>query len=296
LIDADVRKYYDTVDFKHLRAFLDKRVRDGVIRRLIDKWLKAGVWEEGQVRYPSCGTPQGGVISPLLSNVYLHEVLDRWFEEVVKPRLKGRAFLVRFADDFVIGCELRRDAERIMAVLAKRFAKYGLTIHPEKTRLVDFRKPDRTGRREKPETFDFVGFTHYWGRSQNGTRVVKQRTAKDRMQRTIGAVGDWCREHRHWPIPAQAEALAAKLRGHFTYYGVSGNSPQLARVRYCTARVWRKWLNRRTRGDPMNWDAFQRRILANHPLPPARILWTARRFAQRRDARRLLPDFMVAFT
>jgi group II intron reverse transcriptase/maturase len=295
LIDADVQQYFDSVNFQHLRSFLDRRVRDGVIRELIDKWLKAGVWEEGQVSYPASGTPQGGVISPMLSNIYLHEVLDRWFHEQILPRLEGRAFLIRFADDFVIGCERRRDAERIMEVLPKRFAKYALTIHPQKTRLVDFRRPPLSGETtEKPGTFDFLGFTHHWGRSRRGKWVVKRRTAKDRLQRALCSVGEWCRRHRHLPIGVQAAKLAVKLRGHYQYYGVSGNDDQLRRLWRETHRLWRKWLNRRTRGDPMNWEQFCAKILAHHPLPAPRIVWSVARIIQRQEQRRNLPGLQVA--
>jgi len=222
-------------------------------------------------------------------------VLDRWFYEVVRPRLKGRAFLIRFADDFVIGCEQRVDVDRIMAVLAERFAKYGLTIHPEKTRVLDFRKPG--GASDKgPDTFDFGGFTHYWGRSQRGNWVVKRRTAKDRVQRALEAIREYCRDNRHRPVRDQAEALGRKLRGHYGYYGVVGNGPQLSSVRCFAARIWRKWLNRRTRSDPLNWAQFQRRIIANHPLPRVHIHWTVRRIAQRQARQQTLPGLQAAFS
>jgi len=296
LIDADVRKYFDSVNFRHLRGFLDRRVRDGVIRKLIDKWLKAGVWEEGQVYYPECGTPQGGVISPLLSNIYLHEVLDTWFHEVVLPRMRGRVFLIRFADDFVIGCERQEDAERIMTVLPKRFEKYGLTIHPEKTRLVDFRSPAKQAGGGKPGTFDFLGFTHYWGTSRRNWPVVKRRTAKDRLQRAATALTSWCKQNRHRPIREQAETLSTKLQGHFQYYGLTGNSHQLGRLRHTVVRTWFKWLNRRGGGKPMNWKVFNARILANYPLPPVRITMTVDRINQRRADRKGLPGLLPAIS
>ncbi len=165
VLDVDVRKYFDTIDRGHLREFLQRRVQDGVLLRLIGKWLHAGVLEEGTIWYPHEGTPQGGVISPLLANIYLHYVLDEWFEKEVKPVLAGEAKLIRFADDFVLAFAHQRDAERVFAVLGKRFAKYGLTIHPEKTRLVRFARPRRDNPsdddRGKPETFDLLGFTWY---------------------------------------------------------------------------------------------------------------------------------------
>ncbi len=166
VLDVDVRKYFDTILHQKLREVLSLRIRDGVISRLVGKWLKAGIWEAGQVTYPEAGTPQGGVISPLLSNIYLHEVLDGWFLTAVKPGLHGRAELIRFADDFVVICERREDAEALLAQATERFQEYGLTIHPEKTRIVDFRHPWKGD--GKPQTFDFLGFTHYWGKTRNG--------------------------------------------------------------------------------------------------------------------------------
>ena len=230
IIDLDIESFFDEVNWNHLRSFLDRRVRDGVIRRAIGKWLNAGVMEEGVVYHPERGTPQGGVISPMLSNLYLHEVLDVWFEREVKPRLRGRAFEVRFADDAALVFEREEDARRVLAVLAKRFAKYGLRLHPEKTRLVDFRSPPRTGRggSQCERSFDLLGFTHFWGRSRKGCWVVQRKTAKDRFTRALRAVGCWCRAHRHCPVPAQCLALSRKLQGHFAYYGITGNARALS--------------------------------------------------------------------
>ena len=200
IVDVDLRKFFDTIDHGHLREFLKRRVRDGVILRLIGKWLNAGVLEEGVLTIPDDGTPQGGVISPLLANIFLHYVLDEWFEKEVRPRLKGEAFLIRYADDFVIGVAREDDARRIMEVLPKRMSKYGLTVHPEKTRLVRFQPPEAddsdTEGREPPDprTFDFLGFTHYWGRSQRGAWVVKRKTAKSRLKRALQALSEWCRK------------------------------------------------------------------------------------------------------
>ncbi len=172
LLEVDIRKFFDTLGHAHLREFLQQRIRDGVVLRLIGKWLNAGVMEDGAVTHPAAGSPQGGVISPVLANVYLHYVLDRWFAREVQPRLKGRAYVVRYADDFVIGFTEDEDARRVMDVLPKRFGKYGLTIHPDKTRLVPFRKPQ--GERKGPDgdgsgTFDFLGFTHFWRDLGRGT-------------------------------------------------------------------------------------------------------------------------------
>ena len=212
IIDLDIRKFFDTLDHASLREILKRRVRDGVLLRLIGKWLNAGVLEEGEVSYPERGTPQGGVISPMLSNIYLHTVLDRWFAEEVRPRLKGKAFEIRFADDAVLVFAQKEDAERVMAVIAKRFAKYGLTIHPEKTRLVQFGRPSKgedEGKVESPrgEKFSYLGFTHYWGRSRKGSWVVKRKTEAGRFTRALKKITEWCKGHRHLPLGDQQRAL-----------------------------------------------------------------------------------------
>jgi len=275
LLDVDIRKFFDTLSRKHLRRILDCRVRDGVLRRLIDKWLKAGVWESGQHSYPDNGTPQGGVISPLLSNIYLDAVLDEWFLEQIKPRLRGRAFLVRFADDFVMGFECRGDAERMLEVLPKRFARFGLSLHPEKTRMVDFTKPSSAGKGRKDRTFDFLGFTHFWGRSRRGNRVVQRKTACDRLRRAAGAIRLWCRMNRHEPWRWQYKALCRKLRGHYAYYGITGNMRQLRRFLHIVERSWRYWLARRTRARKgMDWERFAC-LLEVFPLPKSRIVRSA---------------------
>jgi group II intron reverse transcriptase/maturase len=209
VIDVDVRSYFDTIDHSHLRGFLDRRVCDGVIRRQIDKWLKAGVVDGRERIFPTAGTPQGGVISPLLANIFLHEVLDRWFEETVRPRLEGEAFLIRYADDFVIACALDSDARRIMAVLPKRFGKYGLTIHPEKTRMIDLRRHRSTDRRGKG-SFYFLGFTHLWARSRKGHWVIKRQTARSRLTRSLAKIAKWCSEHRHSSMRLQHAVLSRK--------------------------------------------------------------------------------------
>lgn len=273
VLEVDIRKYFDTIDHNHLRNFLDQRVRDGVVRRLIGKWLNAGVLEDGCVTHPESGSPQGGVVSPLISNVYLHEVLDVWFDKEVMPRLNGRAFLVRFADDALMGFEKEEDARKVMAVLPKRFGKYGLTLHPEKTRLVDFRKPtekprklggDRTG----PGSFDLLGFTHHWAKSRDGFWVIKQKTAKTRYSRAVKRVSEWLREHRHMPVQKQHQMLCLGLKGHFGYYGITGNSDALTRFKRRVIHLWRKWLSRRSQKARKTW-AEMYRLLARYPLPPA---------------------------
>ena len=276
IVEVDIRRFFDTLDHAHLRALLRRRVRDGVLLRLIDKWLHAGVLEEGVLSYPESGTPQGGVISPLLANIYLHYVLDEWFEREVRPRLRGRAFLIRYADDFVMGFACEEDARRVLAVLPKRFGKYGLTLHPDKTRLVDFRRPSTgsghggPGGRERG-SFDFLGFTHHWGRSRQGRPVVSRRTARSRFARSLGRLGDWLRRHVHAPVWEQHRRLCQGLRGHYAYFGITGNVKALARFGWAVRRLWRKWLARRRRGRWLNWEAFTS-FLQRFPLPPVRVV------------------------
>jgi RNA-directed DNA polymerase len=272
LVEVDIRKYFDTLDHAQLQALLQQRVRDGVLLRLIGKWLKAGVLEDGELTYPEAGTPQGGVISPLLANVYLHYVLDVWFEEVVKPRLKGRAFLVRYADDFVMGFTCEVDARRVLDVLPKRFGKHGLTIHPDKTRLVPFARPSNWSAPAGstvvafPGSFDFLGLTHYWSRSKNGYWVVKRKTAGSRFHRALRKIAEWCRLNRHQPIKEQHQALGRKLLGHFAYYGVIGNVRWLQRFRHVVTSVWRKWLSRRSHHGYWTWARFSE-LMRRCPLP-----------------------------
>jgi group II intron reverse transcriptase/maturase len=278
VLEVDIKSFFDTLDHGHLRAFLDQRVRDGVLRRAIDKWLKAGVLEDGKLSYPDEGSPQGGVISPILANIYLHEVLDRWFEETVKPRLRGQAFVVRFADDFVIAFSLESDARRVYEVLPRRFEKFGLTIHPEKTRLVRFNRPrrDSTGKGQDgqggtPGSFVLLGFTHFWSRSLRGNWVIKRRTASSRFRRALRRIDDWCRHNRHAPIREQQRQLWLKLKGHYGYYGITGNSFAIGRFRFWVSRVWHRWLSRRSQRARMSWDKFNR-LLKVYPLPPARCV------------------------
>ena len=277
VVDVDLRKFFDTIDHGHLREFLKRRVRDGVILRLIGKWLNAGVLEDGVHTTSESGAPQGGVLSPLLSNLFLHYVLDEWFDQEVRPRLKGKAFLIRYADDFVIGTTREDDARRIMEVLPKRMGKYGLTVHPEKTRLVRF-QPNRlrdseTEERNSPEptTFDFLGFTHYWGRSLRGKWVVKRKTAANRLKRAFAALAEWCRANLHQPLTEQHQKLTQKLWGHYGYYGIIGNGNRLLEFREGARRIWRQALSRRRRGRTMPWPEFLR-LEKRYRLPNARVV------------------------
>ena len=260
---------FDTLDKAVLRDLLNQRVGDGVIRRLVGKWLSAGVLDHGVLSYPEAGTPQGGVISPMLSNIYLHHVLDVWFDRTVRPRLGGRAWMVRFADDFVMGFEREDDARRVYEVLPKRFAKHGLTIHPEKTRLVPFFPPDcLNGRRE---TFNFLGFTHTWGTSRRGRAVVKRQTMSKRLTRALDGIRQYCRTHRTLALSEQSTGLAQRMRGHYAYYGITGNMRQLAAFHRACERIWRHWLNRRSAKRDMPWTRFKT-LLKRYSLPPPRIV------------------------
>lgn len=270
VLDVDVSKFFDTIDHEQLRDLLRKRVGDGVVVRMVGKWLNAGVLEGGIVHRVDRGTPQGGVISPLLANIYLHEVLDQWWVREVLPRLRGRAFLIRYADDFVVVFENHGDALRVQGVLPKRFARFGLTLHPTKTRLVPFRWSDGDPVEPPPGSFDFLGFTHYWGRSRWGSATILRKTASSRFSRALVAMNQWMRRGRHLPVSAQAKTLGQKLRGHFEYYGIRGNSRAINRFAYETRVLWKKWLGRRSQRARMTWEAFNR-LLRRYPLPPARL-------------------------
>lgn len=272
LVEVDIRNYFGSIDHQHLRNALGKRIGDGVVLRLIGKWLNAGVMENGQLSYPDAGTPQGGVVSPILANVYLHDVLDTWFEREVKPRLHGRAELVRFADDFVIAFEREDDARRVYEVLPKRFSKFGLQLHPEKTRLVPFKKPpwskddDGSSDSTHQATFDLLGFTLHWARSERRYWVVMLRTARSRFTRTLHRLSEWCCRNRHRPVAEQWKRICLSLTGHFNYFGVIGNARRLLALRHAAYRIWRMWLNHRSQRARMSW-AKMRLLHQRYPLP-----------------------------
>jgi RNA-directed DNA polymerase len=271
IVEVDIRKFFDTVDHAHLREILGQRIGDGVLLRLIGKWLNAGVVEGLVLSHPEEGTPQGGVISPLLANIYLHTVLDEWFVRDIQPALARKAEMVRYADDFVVLFESKQDAERFLAVLPKRFGKYGLTLHPDKTRMVSFQRPDRVDDDASgPGTFDFLGFTHHWGVSRKGGWTVKQRTARDRFSRALRRIREWCRWHRHDPVREQQRMLTKKLKGHYGYYGITSNFDRIASFFYLVNRTWHAALARRSqRGLP--WRVMQK-LLKRFPLPAPRIV------------------------
>jgi group II intron reverse transcriptase/maturase len=288
IVDADVSGFFDNIDRKLLQEYVKRRVNDRSLRRLIGKWLHVGVLQEGKLCYPDRGTPQGSVISPLLGNLFLHYVLDRWFVEEIRPQLKGKVFLIRFADDFVLGCEDESEARWLMGQLRERFASRGLTIHPEKSRLIDFRRPARTAAgRAKPSrdesspkrggpskgcgTFDFLGFTHYWARSRRGFWVVKRRTMLKRQRRAFRAIWVWCRRNRHMDLAEQYRRLCAKLRGHYQYYGIRCNLARMRAVWRHATRTWRYWLSRRSTRSDIPWEKFLR-YLEKYPLPAPKII------------------------
>ena len=272
IIEIDIRKYFDSIDHERLREVLRGRIRDGVVQRLIGKWLNAGVLEDGAVTRSEAGSPQGGVVSPILANIFLHEVLDVWFHQDVRGRLRGRAQLVRYADDAVMLFEYEEDARRVMAVLPERFGKYGLTLHPDKTRMVAFKRPDRMplmrggdDGSDEPGTFDFLGFTIHWARSpMTGKWVVKMRTAADRFRRALRSISQWCKSHRHEPLGMQQHALNQKLRGHYGYYGRKGNRARCASLQYLAVLEWWRGLRRRSQRG-LSWDAMSR-LLQRYPL------------------------------
>jgi len=271
IVEADIVSFFDSLDRNELKRMIEIRVADGSLLRLIGKCLHVGVLDGEEYSEPDLGTAQGSVLSPLLGNIYLHYVLDLWFEREVKPRLKGEAYLVRYADDFVIGFERQDDAERVMEVLKKRMGRFGLTLHPDKTRLLPFRRPPtaQTGGKG-PATFDFLGFTLYWRRTRNGRWSMTCKTRQARLRRAVQAVADWCRRHRHLPVKAQHAALKRRLQGHFNYFGVSGNFRSLLMLVEEAKRAWYKWLRRRSQQAHLTWERFGE-LLKRFPLPRPRI-------------------------
>jgi group II intron reverse transcriptase/maturase len=266
IISADITGLFDNIDHQLLREAIRRRVNDGGIMRLIGKWLNAGVVEDDDIIYPEKGTPQGGVVSPVLSNIFLHYVLDDWFVKEVEPRMKGKCFLIRFADDFIIGCQLKSDAERLMEVLPKRFDRFKLSLHPEKTQMIQFGRPSGNGKGRG--TFDFLGFTFYWARSRNGYWVIKKKTARKRLNRFLRMLWSWCKASRHDSMELQYSILCSKLRGFYQYFGVRANYKALEVAYEYAAKAWRHWLSRRNSKGKVFFDDLQKR----YPLPMPRIV------------------------
>jgi RNA-directed DNA polymerase len=273
VLELDIQSYFDSIVREQLMEMIEGRISDASILRLIRKFINVGVIDDGRLLLSETGTGQGQVISPLLANVYLHFVLDEWIEREVKPRLRGKVFLIRYADDAVLCFQYREDAEKVLNVLPKRFAKYGLTLHPEKTRLVAFGREalasaGRAG--TKPDTFDFLGFTHKCARSRRGYFTVHVKTMKKRLRRSLKRVAEWCQTHRHFDVGWQQATLNAKLRGHYQYYGRPTNYRSLWQFYRGVQRTWKKWLGRRTRGRPLTWEKYAK-LLNRHPLLRPRI-------------------------
>ena len=274
VLELDITSYFDSIVREQLMEMIERRISDASILRLIRKWISIGVIDDGRLLVSETGTGQGQIISPLLANVYLHFVLDQWIECEVKPRLRGKVFVVRYADDAVLCFQYREDAEKVMQVLPTRFARFGLSLPPEKTRLVEFGRQAwaraiRTGARV--DTFDFLGFTHKCARSRGGKFTVQVKTMKKRLRRSLKAVAAWCQVHRHDLVSEQQAVLNAKLRGHYQYYGRPTNYRSLWQFYRGVVRTWKKWLGRRTRGRPLTWGKYAQ-LLQRHPLRLPRIV------------------------
>jgi group II intron reverse transcriptase/maturase len=273
VLELDITAYFDAIVREQLMEMIERRISDASILRLIRKWINVGVIDEGRLLVNKTGTGQGQVVSPLLANIYLHYILDQWFEEEVKPRLRGKAFEVRYVDDVLLCFQNYEDAQKVLKVLDKRFSKYGLSLHPEKTRLVEFgrsalAKAER--KKTQPATFEFLGFVHVSARSRRGIFMVKVKTMKKRLKRSLKAAAEWCKAHRHDPVKDQHAILNAKLRGHYQYYGRASNYRSVRQFYKGVRRIWMKWLNRRTRGTTLSWDKYQQ-LLRRHPLLLPRI-------------------------
>lgn len=273
VLEADIRSFFDSIDRKKLMEILQIRIADGSILRLVGKCLHVGVLDGEEFTEPEDGTAQGSIISPLLGNVYLHHALDLWFEREVRPGLRGHARLIRYADDFIIGFTTREDAQRVIAALWERMAAFGLTLHPDKTRIIPFARPSRSDKGSStsvPGTFDFLGFTLHWRMTRKGNWVPTMKTRRASLRKTLIRVSAWCRRHRHRPLAEQHAALSSKLHGHYQYFGVNGNSRCLGKVWHQVKRIWFKWLQRRGQHKPIRWKRFGA-YLAHFPLPTPRV-------------------------
>ncbi len=260
VLEADLKNFFGSLDHQWMMEFVQHRVGDPRIISLIKRWLKAGVMENGEIQASKVGTPQGGSVSVLLSNIYLHYVLDLWFEKVVKPRLKGEAYLIRYIDDFIVCFQYRVDAKRFHEVLKKRLEKFALTLEPNKTRLVEFgrfatRHAKERGKRL--ETVYFLGFTHYCTRNRKGNFMVGRKTEKTRLRRSITKMQITLREIRHLPIKEQVRAINSVLRGHYNYYGIAGNLKSLFKIYIKTEQYWKRMLSSRCSKGYVTWEKFQ---------------------------------------
>lgn len=269
VVEADIRGYFDHIDHKHLLTMLQQRIDDKPFLRLIQKWLKAGILDtDGQVIHPATGTPQGGIISPILANIYLHDVLDDWFENVVKAHCRGHAYLIRYADDFVCAFQFKEDAERFYRVLGKRLGKHGLTLAEDKTQILRFSR----NHREDKACFVFLGFEFRWAVSwKTGKVILLKRTAPKKLKQSLRNFTDWCKTHRHWRLNLLMDRLNAKLRGYFNYYGIRGNAKSLVYFYDRTMNILFKWLNRRSQKRSYTWEEFKQ-MLQQFRVPRPRIV------------------------
>ena len=275
VIEADIKSYFDKVSHEWMMKFLQVRIKDSSFLLLIHRFLKAGYFEAGKVIPTDRGTPQGGNVSPILSNIFLHYVLDLWFEKKVVPQVRGACYMVRYADDFICMVHHGDEARRILAALRKRFAKFGLELHPEKTRVISFGRFEReraSKENRRPNTFDFLGFTHYCGKNRKGKFILFRKTSKKKFRMRCKEMNKWLKLIRNyrktkewWPV------LCAKLRGHYQYYGVSGNIHSLTQFYNSVERMTFKWLNDRCQCKSFNWEGF-RRYREHYPLPRPRIV------------------------
>jgi RNA-directed DNA polymerase len=275
MIEADIKGFFDNVSHKWMMEFLGVRIKDPSFLQLIRRFLKAGYLEADKIVPTEQGTPQGGNLSPILSNIFLHYVLDLWFEKKVKPQVKGEAHLVRYADDYVCMVQYAGDAEYMARALRERFAKFGLELHPEKTRVISFGRYERRNaekQNRKANTFDFLGFTHYCGKNRKGNYKVGRKTSRQKFHARFKEMNNWLKKIRNykkvkewWPI------LQAKLRGHYQYYGVSGNMRSIRSFYTLTVRMTLKWLNRRSQRKSFSWVKFYK-YLEHYPLPQPKIV------------------------
>lgn len=267
VVEADIQGFFDHIDHNWLMKMLDLRIGDGPVKKLIWKWLKAKVLEEdGIVTRPIEGTPQGGVISPILANVYLHYVLDLWFEHAIKPKCDGEAYFIRYADDFVALFRYARDAEKYYRELGGRLAKFNLALAEDKTRIVSFSR----FRKHEKTSFSFLGIEFRWGISNNGKDVIKRRTDRNKLRKANETITKWCKENRHQRIRKQSEDMKLKLQGHYNYYGIAGNSRCIRKFYDVAMRAWYKWLNRRSQRRSFNWAEFKQ-MLKEYEIPYPRI-------------------------
>jgi len=282
ILDADIAGFFDTVSHDWLIRFVEHRVGDRRVIRLIRKWLKAGVLEDGKVETAEVGTPQGAVISPLLANIYLHYVFDLWAERWRRREARGDVIIVRYADDIVVGFQHRHEAERFLDELTRRLAAFALQLHPDKTRLIEFGRHAAANRKKrglgKPEPFDFLGFTHICGRSRKGGFVLRRQSRRDRLRAKLREIKENLRLNRHAPIEEQGSWLRHVMTGYFAYHAVPTNGPSLNLFRRAVAWMWRRALRRRGQRDKTSWNTINR--LAERWLPRPRILhpWPSQRF------------------